>query len=68
MPEQFNWDFRNPRDPKAEIRSAVGHLLSGISGNARADMVRDIIEIVREVADGLAPGRSDPFDDDMPGS
>jgi hypothetical protein len=30
-------------------------------------MVRDIIEIVREVANGLPPAQSDPFDEELPG-
>ena len=67
MPDQFNWDFGRAEDAKAEIRAAVRYLLSGVSGSARADMVRDIIEIVRQVANGLPPGQPDPLDDDLPG-
>jgi hypothetical protein len=67
MPDHFDWDFGEPRDAKAEISAAVRHLLSGVSGSARADMVRDIIEIVRQVANGLPPGQPDPLDDDLPG-
>ena len=68
MLDQFDWDFGEPRDAgKAEIRAAVRHLLSGVSGSARADMVRDIIEIVRQVANVLPPGQTDPLDDDLPG-
>jgi hypothetical protein len=67
MPDHFDWDFHEPRDAKAEIRAAVKHLLSGVSGSARGDMVRDIIEIVRQVANGLPQGPQDPLDDDLPG-
>jgi hypothetical protein len=34
---------------------------------ARADIVRDIVQIVYQVANGMAPGPPDPLDDDMPG-
>jgi hypothetical protein len=47
--------------------AAVRHLLSGVCGTPRADMVRDIIETVREVANGLPPAQSDPFDEELPG-
>jgi hypothetical protein len=67
MPDQFDWDFGDPRDAKAEIRAAVRYLLSEISGSARGNMVRDIIEIVRQVANGLPAGQPDPLDDDLPG-
>jgi hypothetical protein len=68
MPDQFDWDdLGEPRDARVEIRAAVRHLLSGVPGSARADMVRDIIEIVRQVANGLPPGQPDPWDDDLPG-
>jgi hypothetical protein len=63
MPDQFDRDFREARDAKTEIRAAVQRLLRGLSGSARADMVRDIIDIVRQVANGLPPGEADPFDD-----
>ena len=61
MPDQFDWDFGEPRDAKAEIRAAVRYLLSGVSGSARGDIVREIIEIVRQLASGLPPGQSDPW-------
>jgi len=67
MPDHFDRDFGAPRDAKAEICAAVRHLLGGVSGSARGDMVRDIIEIVRHVASGLPPGQPDPLDDDLPG-
>ena len=52
---------------KAEIRAAVAYLLNGAAGRDRGDIVREIIEIVNDVARGLAPGRPDPFEDELPG-
>ena len=37
------------------IRAAVRYLLEGAAGSDRGDIVREIIEIVSEVARGLAP-------------
>jgi hypothetical protein len=62
MSDQDDWDFAGPDDAKAEIRAAVAYLLKGAGGSER-----EIIEIVNEVARGFAPGRPDPFDDEMPG-
>jgi hypothetical protein len=67
MSDQGGWDFAGADDAKAEIRAAVRYLLNGVSGSVRGDMVRDIIEIVREVANGLPAAQSDPFDDELPG-
>jgi hypothetical protein len=67
MSDQDDWDFAGPDDAKAEIRAAVAYLLKGAGGSDRGDIVREIIEIVNEVARGFAPGRPDPFDDEMPG-
>jgi hypothetical protein len=67
MPDQLDWDFGDADDAKAEIRAAVRYLLSGVSGSARGDIVREIIEIVRQVANGLPFSQSDPLDDDLPG-
>jgi hypothetical protein len=47
-----------------ENRSGVGYLLRGATGSARGDIVREIIEIVRDVANGE---QSDPLDDGLPG-
>ena len=66
MSDEFDWDFGGADDAKAEIRAAVRYLLSGLSGSARADMVRNIIEIVCQVTNGLPPGQPDPLDD-LPG-
>ena len=60
MSGQDDWDFADADDAKAEIRAAVAYLLNGAAGSDRGDIVRQIIEIVDEVARGLAPGRPDP--------
>ena len=65
MSDQDDWDFAD--DAKAEIRAAVEYLLRDSSGIARDDIVRQIIQIVREAANGLPPGPPDPLDDDLPG-
>jgi hypothetical protein len=69
MSDQDDWDFAGPDDAKAEIRAAVAYLLKRAAGSNRDDIAREIIEIVNEVARGLAPGRPDPFpfDDELPG-
>jgi len=63
MSDQDDWDLAGPHDAKAEIRAAVAYLLIGAAGSDRGYIVREIIEIVNEVARELAPGRPDPFDD-----
>jgi hypothetical protein len=65
--DQDDWDFAGADDAKAEIRAAVTYLLKGAAGGDRGDILREIIEIVNAVARGLAPGQSDPFDDELPG-
>jgi hypothetical protein len=67
MSDQDDWEFAGPDDAKAEIRAAVGHLLRGVTGGARGDMVQEIIAIVREVANVLPPKPTNTLDDDMPG-
>jgi hypothetical protein len=67
MSDQDDWDFAGADDAKAEIRAAVGYLLKGAAGSDRGDIVRDIVEIVNEVARGLPPGGQGPLDDGMPG-
>ena len=67
MPDEFDWDFSGPDDAKAVIHVAVRYLLEGAAGRDRGDIVREIIEIVNEVARGLPPGQPDPFDDELPG-
>ncbi len=57
MSVQIDWDFAGDADAKAEIGAAVRHLLKDATGSARGDIVREIIGIVRDVADGLLPPR-----------
>ena len=65
MSDEFH--FNDEDDAKAEIRAAVRYLLNGAAGSDRRDIVREIIEIVTEMARGLAVGGQDPLDDGMPG-
>jgi hypothetical protein len=67
MSDEIDWNFGDKDEAKAEIRAAVEYLLRGAAGSARADIVREIIEIVRDVANGQPPGRPDPLDDGLPG-
>ena len=67
MSDQDDWEFADAEDAKTEIRAAVRYLLEGTAGSDRGDIVREIIEIVGEVARGLPPGGEDPLDDGMPG-
>jgi hypothetical protein len=67
MSDEFDWNFVDKDDAKAEIRAAVEYLLRGATGSARGDIVREIIEIVRNVANGLPPEQPDPLDDGLPG-
>jgi hypothetical protein len=60
-------DFSGEDDAKAQIRAAVRYLLEGAAGTDRGDIVRQIIEIVNEIARGLPPDGQDPLDDGMPG-
>jgi len=63
MSDQINWDFAGDDDARAEIGAAVRYLLKDATGSARGDIVREILEIVRDVADGLLPPRhQNPLD------
>jgi len=55
MSAQIDWDFAVDDDARAEIAAAVRHLLKDASGSARGNMVREIIELVQGVANGLLP-------------
>ena len=55
MTAQIDWDFAGNDDAKAEIGAAVRFLLKDASASARGDIVREIIEIVHDVANGLNP-------------
>jgi hypothetical protein len=65
--DELDWNFVNNEDAKAEIRAAVEYLLRNAAGGARGDIVREIIEMVRDVANGLPLKQPNPLDDDMPG-
>jgi len=52
MSAQIDWDFTVDDDAKAQIGAAVRHLLRDATGSARSDIVREIIEIVHDVASG----------------
>ena len=67
MSDELDWNFVDKDDAKTEIRAAVEYLLRGATGSARGDIVREIIEIVRNVANGLPPEQPDPLDDGLPG-
>jgi hypothetical protein len=62
MTVQIDWDFAGDDDAKAEIGAAVRYLLKDATGSARSDVVREIIELVRDVANGLLP----PQDQNQP--
>jgi hypothetical protein len=55
MSDQVSWDFSGDDDAKAQIGAGVMFLLKDATGSARGDIVRAIIGIVRDVADGLKP-------------
>ena len=67
MSYELDWTFVDKDDAKAEIRAAVEYLLRGTVGSARRDTVREIIEIVRDVANGQTSEQPDPLDDGLPG-
>lgn len=50
---QIDLDFAGDVDAKAEIGAAVRYLLKDAAASARGDIVEAIIEIVRNVANGL---------------
>jgi hypothetical protein len=64
MSDELDWNFVDKDDAKAEIRAAVEYLLRDATVSTRGDIVREIIEIVRQVANGKQPNA---LDDDMPG-
>ena len=55
MSVQIDWDFAGDSDAKAEIGAAVRYLLNNATAASRGDIVREINEIVRDVANGLLP-------------
>jgi hypothetical protein len=63
MSAQIDSNFARDDDAKAEIGAAVRYLLKDASDSARGDIVRDIVEIVHDVANRLLPPRQqDPLD------
>jgi hypothetical protein len=52
MSAQIDWDFTVDDDAKAQIGAAVRHLLRNATGSAGGDIVREIVEIVHDVANG----------------
>jgi len=68
MSDQMDWDFAGADDAKAEIGAAVRYLLKDATGSTRGDIVQEVIEIVRDIANGL-PARQhpNPLDDGLPG-
>jgi hypothetical protein len=67
MSDELDWNFVDKDDARAEIRAAVEYLLKDAAGGARGDIVQEIVQIVRQVANGLPPRPPDPLDEDMPG-
>ena len=65
MSDDADWDFVNRDDAKAEIRAAVEYLLRNTSGAARADIVLELIQVVRDAANDIPGGN--PLDQGMPG-
>ena len=55
MSDQYDWDFAGADDAKMTMRAAVHYLLKGAAASDRGDIVREIIAIVRDVANGLPP-------------
>ena len=53
-------------DAKVTIHAAVRYLLKNAAGGDRGDIVVEIIEIVRQAAEGLLD-QSDPFGNETPG-
>jgi hypothetical protein len=67
MSDELDWNFVDKDDARAEIRAAVSYLLKGAAGGARGDIVREIIEIVRDAANGSPFEPPNPLDDGLPG-
>ena len=45
----------------------MAYLLKGTTGTARHVIALEIMETLRQVANGWPPGQPDPLDDGMPG-
>ena len=53
MTVQIDWDLAGDDDARAEIGAAVRYLLRDVTGSLRGDVVQEIIEVVRDAANGL---------------
>jgi hypothetical protein len=67
MSDELDWNFVDRDDANAEIRAAVEYLLRGATMTDRNIVALEIMEIVRQVANGLPPEQPNPFDDESPG-
>jgi hypothetical protein len=67
MSNEFDSDFSGAADAKAKISLAVEYLLGESTGSARGDIVREIIEIVRDIANEQPFEESNRLDDGFPG-
>src|SRR3984957_6969319 len=67
MSDLDDWDFAGAADAKVTIHAAVRYLLKNAAGGDRGDIVVEIIEIVRQAAEGLPVDKSDPFGNETPG-
>ena len=67
MSDQDDWDFAGEDDAKAKLRAAMAYLLKGTTGMARHAIALEIMDTLRQVANGWPPGQPDPLDDDLPG-
>jgi hypothetical protein len=67
MSDQDDRDFAGEDDAKAKLRAAMAYLLKGTIGTPRHVIALEIMETLRQVANGWPPGQSDPLDDDLPG-
>ena len=67
MSDEFDSDFADADDAKAKLRAAMAYLLKGTTNTARHVAALEIMEILRQVANELPSGQSDPLDDDLPG-
>ena len=67
MSDQDDWEFAGADDAKVTIRAAVRYLLKGAAGSDRGDIVREIIAIVSDAANGSPFEQPNPLDDGLPG-
>jgi len=67
MSDQDDWDFAGEDDARAKLRAAMAYLLKGTTGMARHAIALEIMDTLRQVANGWPPGQPDPLDDDLPG-